>query len=38
MNPSIVGIVRSHLRTREECPKYGDTDLPPVWIEIMPEF
>ncbi|WP_028577091.1 tRNA (N6-threonylcarbamoyladenosine(37)-N6)-methyltransferase TrmO [Desulfomicrobium escambiense] len=38
MNPSIVGIVHSHLRTREECPKHGDTALLPVWIEIMPEF
>lgn len=38
MEPSTIGIVRSHLRTREECPKYGDAALPPVWIELMPEF
>jgi L-fuculose-phosphate aldolase len=38
MKPSVIGVVRSHLRSREECPKYGDESLPPVWIEIMPEF
>lgn len=38
MKPSIIGVVRSHLRSREECPKYGDAALPPVWIEINPEF
>ena len=38
MNPRIVGTVRSHLSSREECPKYGDSSLPPVWIELNPLF
>ena len=38
MNPRIVGTVRSHLQSREECPKYGDSSLPAVWIELSPEF
>lgn len=38
MNRRIIGVVRSHLRTREECPKFGETTLPPVWIELAPEF
>lgn len=38
MNPRTIGTVRSHLRTREECPKYGDSSLPPVWIELEQEF
>jgi L-fuculose-phosphate aldolase len=38
MNPSVIGIVRSHLNSREECPKYGDASLPPVWIELTPGF
>ena len=38
MNPRIIGTVRSHLQSREECPKYGDSSLPPVWIELNPEF
>lgn len=38
MDPRIIGIVRSHLLTREECPKYGDASLPPVWIDLHPEF
>jgi L-fuculose-phosphate aldolase len=38
MNPRIIGTVRSHLQSREECPKYGDSSLPPVWIELKPEF
>lgn len=38
MHPSIIGTVRSHLKTRVECPKYGDASLPPVWIELEPEF
>jgi len=38
MNPRIVGTVRSHLSSREECPKYGDSSLPAVWIELDPEF
>jgi L-fuculose-phosphate aldolase len=38
MNPRIIGTVRSHLKSREECPKYGDSSLPPVWIELEPEF
>lgn len=38
MNPRIVGIVRSHLKNREDCPKYGESALPPVWIELAPEF
>lgn len=38
MNPRVIGTVRSHLRSREECPKYGVSTLPPVWIELEPEF
>lgn len=38
MNPRVIGTVRSHLRNREECPKYGVSTLPPVWIELEPEF
>lgn len=38
MNPRIIGTVHSHLQSREECPKYGDSALPPVWIELEPEF
>jgi L-fuculose-phosphate aldolase len=38
MHPSIIGTVRSHLQNREECPKYGVSSLPPVWIELAPEF
>jgi L-fuculose-phosphate aldolase len=38
MKPRIVGTVRSHLQSREECPKYGDSSLPAVWIELDPEF
>jgi L-fuculose-phosphate aldolase len=38
MQPTTIGIVRSHLKAREECPKYGHESLPPVWIELVPEF
>lgn len=38
MNPRIIGTVRSHLQNREDCPKYGVSTLPPVWIELGPEF
>ncbi len=38
MDPRIIGTVRSHLLTREDCPKYGDSSLPPVWIDLEPEF
>ncbi len=38
MNPRIIGTVRSHLSSREECPKHGDSSLPPVWIELNPLF
>ncbi|NLW80311.1 MAG: tRNA (N6-threonylcarbamoyladenosine(37)-N6)-methyltransferase TrmO [Desulfovibrionales bacterium] len=38
MTPHIIGTVRSHLLTREECPKYGEAGLPPVWVELRPEF
>lgn len=38
MQPVTIGYVRSHLTTREQCPKYGEPDLPPVWIELAPEF
>ncbi len=34
----IIGHVRSPLAAREECPKYGDPDLPPVWIDLAPEY
>lgn len=38
MHPKIIGTVRSHLATRDECPKYGIQSLPPAWIELNPEF
>lgn len=38
MHPTIIGTVRSHLVTREQCPKSGELSLPPVWIELAPEF
>jgi len=38
MHPTIIGTVRSPLLTRDQCPKYGDASLPPVWIELNPEF
>jgi L-fuculose-phosphate aldolase len=38
MNPRIIGTVRSHLQSREECPKYGVSTLPAVWIDLEPEF
>lgn len=38
MEPRSVGTVRSPLRTRAECPKFGDASLPPVWIDLFPEF
>lgn len=38
MQPTIIGTVRSHLKTRNECPKSGVAELPPVWIDIRPEF
>lgn len=38
MQPMIIGTVRSPLKTREQCPKYGDASLPPVWIDLVPEF
>jgi L-fuculose-phosphate aldolase len=38
MNPRIIGVVKSHLVTRDQCPKSGEADLPPVWIEIQPGF
>ncbi len=38
MNPRVIGVVRSHLSSREQCPKYGDASLPPVWIELSPDF
>ena len=38
MNPRVIGTVRSHLKSREQCPKYGDSSMPPVWIELAPDF
>jgi len=38
MNPRVIGTVRSHLVSREQCPKYGQTSMPPVWIELTPDF
>ena len=38
MKPTVIGIVRSHLATREQCPKYGVQSLPPVWIELEKNF
>lgn len=38
MNPRVIGTVRSHLVSREQCPKYGDASMPPVWIELAPDF
>ncbi|MGE4439956.1 MAG: TrmO family methyltransferase [Desulfomicrobium sp.] len=38
MNPRVIGTVRSHLTSREQCPKYGDSSMPPVWIELAPDF
>ena len=38
MHPRVIGTVRSHLVTREQCPKYGDASMPPVWIELVPDF
>ena len=38
MNPRVIGTVRSHLVSREQCPKYGKTSMPPVWIELTPDF
>ena len=38
MHPTIIGTVRSPLLNRDQCPKYGDASLPPVWIELNPEF
>ena len=38
MNPRVIGTVRSHLVSREQCPKYGDASMPPVWIDLAPDF
>jgi L-fuculose-phosphate aldolase len=38
MKPRVIGTVRSHLVSRDQCPKYGDTSMPPVWIELAPDF
>jgi len=38
MNPRVIGTVRSPLTSREQCPKYGDVSMPPVWIELTPDF
>ena len=36
--PRIIGHVRSPLASRQECPKYGDPSLPPVWIDLDPQY
>lgn len=36
--PRIIGHVRSPFTSREKCPKYGDPALPPVWIDLDPEY
>ena len=38
MHPRIIGTVRSHLATRDQCPKSGEESLPPVRIELDPRF
>lgn len=38
LHPTIIGTVRSPLRTREECPKSGVVSLPPVWIDLHQKF
>lgn len=38
MNPRVIGTVRSHLVSREQCPKYGDASMPPIWIDLAPDF
>jgi len=38
MHPRTIGFVKSPLITRDQCPKSGETGLPPVWIELNPEF
>ncbi|MDY0274139.1 MAG: TrmO family methyltransferase [Desulfomicrobium sp.] len=38
MQPRIIGMVRSHLLTREQCPKSGVQSLPPVWIDVHEDY
>lgn len=36
--PQIIGHVRSPFVSRDQCPKYGDPSLPPVWIDLDPKY
>jgi len=38
MKPRVIGTVRSHLVTRDQCPKSADPALPPVRIELDPAY
>lgn len=38
MHPRVIGVVRSHLMTRDQCPKSGVKSLPPVWIDIHADY
>ncbi len=33
-----IGVVRSKLKSLEECPKQGQEGAPDAWIEICPDF